>query len=82
MQTMKITRRTALLGVAGGMIGGLPIAAATQPSPVLWSTWRKHDHALNTRTSILVLRDGQGGFVTHYPDGRIEKFDAPFPEWK
>jgi hypothetical protein len=69
---MKINRRTALLGVAGGIIGGVPVVP---PVP-----WQEHDHALNTRTSILVLRDGRGGFVTHYPDGRIEKFDAAFPD--
>lgn len=77
---MKITRRTALLGVAGGVIGGVPVAAA-QPS--LWATWQPLDLRTGTKKGkpTVVLRDGQGGFITYYPDGRIEPFAAPFPDW-
>lgn len=61
---MNINRRTALLGVAGGMIGGVPVAASVVP----------------TSTRIIVLRDGKGGFVAHFSDGRIQKFAAAHPE--
>jgi hypothetical protein len=65
---MKITRRTALLGVAGGMIGGLPVCQSS-----LWSTWQPLDlHGQHNGDPILVFMDGNGNFTTHYPDGRIE----------